>query len=1600
MKKVTSLILLFMALLWAGTSFGETVTIGTGTSTARYPLNDYYVYSRSQCLYLASEFTTSGTITNISWYRNDVGADPNAIGTTEIWLMETSNSVLTGTTWEGPGTLVATISNIDLGPGGGWLNIPITPFYYSGSTNLLVSVRTQNAPYTAPHATWRYTSTSANYRMRAGNSDSSNPPTMSLNYNRPNIQFEITPPPPCSGTPEPGNTISSTVTICPEINFTLSLQNLTSGTGVTYQWESSATGSDPWTGFGTSTSTATTSQIAETYYRCQVTCSGNTGISNPVLVGMNDWINCYCTPTYSSGGGTDGMTLVVLGTLSQATVGNVSPYYYDYTTTQNAIPDLSQTTSANLMITFGSDGSQYNGVWIDFDQSGTFEITEFFTSGTNAGSGGTATVVLTVPGDASLGLTRMRIRGGNDSQLLNTQACGVSSSGYGQAQDYFVNITEAPPCVPPSGLTAGNFTTTSADLGWTENGTATQWNVEYGNFGFTQGTGTMVAANSNPFPINGLSPATKYSFYVQADCGSEMVSTWNGPGSFVTLCEPSVLPFAESFESADFPPVCWENTGWVQSLYGGAHSGAEWAYSNLAGSQLISPEIEIPASGGYQLSFWYRAESSSYPQDFDVLISTDGTTFTPVMSVVDAVNTTYTEVVFKLLDYNAQNIWVRFDGLTGTGGYDYGVCIDDVTVDLIPPPGFLAGIVRNASTTVPMNGVLVTVNPSGLTTTTTPYGLYEIELEVGTYSVTFTKNDFYPETVNDVVIQSLTTTTLNANLVPIPAPWCADVVSPLDGTISVLPDATLNWAPSAGSPPPLGYYIQLFNLSTGVWMEGDEFGGTDLGNVTSYVPANGWDWATDYVWLITPYNNAGSAEGCIPWYFTTTSGGILTGTVYDVSTGLPIEGVNVFIEQTYPPAHAGSTFNLLTDADGTWNFEWESGVYKITYSKFTYFTKAVTNIAIYSNQTTTQSVSLTPVIPYSLPFVENWNTGTTFATQQWSVNPAAANWSVYASSGNPAPSARFFYNPRIYNYERTLESYFVDGTGATKIYAQFDLFLQNYDMSTLETMSFMVYDGTQWNTVAEFDNQLGDIPWTTFTYDISNYTAGHQFLIGFKAAGDDSFNIDWWYLDNILITTTLMEVTPPSIVDALFNNETSQFDVTIQNTGNRSLFWTAEVVPPSPWITFPVNGVTPVGTDIYQLTLDASVAAVGENVAQVIISGASGVVTHTIDVSLKKFIEAGQKLAIPEPNSWGYISSYINLNSKITLEEAFADIIDEMVLLIGESGLFWPSQNINTIGNWSNNQGYKLKMDGDGALVFIGEEVTNKIISFTAGVHLIPVLSDGPVSREDLFEGKPIEFAFGMDGSIYWPAGNIFTLNTLYPGYGYMAKFTSATTLDFTGLKGEVKPNTPPIYVNKTTWNEIARTGDAHFVSISEEACGELLPGDFIGVFNQSGLCTGLAEYRLNEKTFAVTVYADDNTTTEIDGMTESQPLQFKVFRNGASLDIEPVYNFTMPNFDGLFAINGLSQIKGFKVGSIGISENDQTNISIYPNPSSGIFNIDVKGFDTQLQFVVLNSQGQEILTSDLSSSSQIDLTSQPRGVYFVKIMGDDVIKTVKLIVK
>jgi hypothetical protein len=182
-----------------------------------------------------------------------------------------------------------------------------------------------------------------------------------------------------------------------------------------------------------------------------------------------------------------------------------------------------------------------------------------------------------------------------------------------------------PSCTPPINIMASNVTTNSVDISWTLTGTETAWNIEYGLSGFTQGTGTVVAASTNPFTLTGLNPSSIYQFYIQSDCGGSDYSTWVGPISFTTLCESiSAFPWSEGFEAVTIPafPPCWfkENGDWVttnnaNTTYDAdAHNGTQFLRDSYSATNeyIWTPGFTLVAGQSYDFSFWWAGDNYSY----------------------------------------------------------------------------------------------------------------------------------------------------------------------------------------------------------------------------------------------------------------------------------------------------------------------------------------------------------------------------------------------------------------------------------------------------------------------------------------------------------------------------------------------------------------------------------------------------------------------------------------------------------------------------------------------------------------------------------------------------------------------------------------------------------------------------------------------------------------------------------------------------------------------------------------------------------------------------------------------------------------------------
>ncbi|MFD2721648.1 fibronectin type III domain-containing protein [Hymenobacter monticola] len=188
-------------------------------------------------------------------------------------------------------------------------------------------------------------------------------------------------------------------------------------------------------------------------------------------------------------------------------------------------PASSNVTTTTAQVSWQPGGTPATGTTYTLEYG-----VQGFTPGTGTFLGGltSASVQLTAlsPGTTYCFYVRQNCPGGNGSSTPVGPTCFT---------------TAAPPCaVPTAGTGAGSLN--SAVLSWQPGGTpaaGTTYTVEFGPQGFTQGTGTTVAATGTTLTITGLTVSTQYCFYVRQNCPAPSGSSaFAGPFCFQTTTAP------------------------------------------------------------------------------------------------------------------------------------------------------------------------------------------------------------------------------------------------------------------------------------------------------------------------------------------------------------------------------------------------------------------------------------------------------------------------------------------------------------------------------------------------------------------------------------------------------------------------------------------------------------------------------------------------------------------------------------------------------------------------------------------------------------------------------------------------------------------------------------------------------------------------------------------------------------------------------------------------------------------------------------------------------------------------------------------------------
>lgn len=680
-RRLWSACLLLTLSLLTEQSFAQSVVIGNTSGSNSYYYGPIYRsstasgfnYSRYAYVYTASELgiPAGALITKVEWLKAN-SSTLTGNNTFNIWLENSTATTLTsGTNWA---TLSATATPVYssttqsfTGAADTWESYSLSSFTYTGNSLVLLTdhVKTGTASGALNYYYSAATGKAIGYANSTALSGTTTLNTATYGNNRPTIRITFSSGVPCSGTPTVAVAAASVSTVCTGVPFTLTATSVSIDEGITYQWQSAPAGSGTFTNITGATAPSYTvpSQSAATDYQLVVTCTnpgGGTSVSNVVAVAQSAATSCYCTPASTCTN--EGITNVVLNTLHNSSAFCSSPGGYE---NYSAIGDSATTTlnkGGNYTITISprvNSNPGTGGFWIDYNQNGAFEPSEFngfanITTFSGTAFIGTMTKTFTVPATALTGTTRLRVRYNNSAGLTDAQACATGL--YGETEDYQITIAPEVTCsgTPATPVASATVSTVCAATPFSLNATG----LASGISGITYQWQSRAAGSTDPFtnitgattvPYTVASQTTATEYRLQVNCAGGGTASSNG----VTVNQNPVT-------ACYCTPTSGSGTSYYITNF--TTTGGTTNISNASGS----------AAGGYT-DFHTTAIASALPgTNIGFSMTANGTS-------------TFGRAIW--VDYNENGIFESTERVANTTGYVGSPWTGSFTIPVTTTPG-------------------------------------------------------------------------------------------------------------------------------------------------------------------------------------------------------------------------------------------------------------------------------------------------------------------------------------------------------------------------------------------------------------------------------------------------------------------------------------------------------------------------------------------------------------------------------------------------------------------------------------------------------------------------------------------------------------------------------------------------------------------------------------------------------------------------------------------------------------------------------------------------------------------------------------------------
>ena len=354
---------------------------------------------------------------------------------------------------------------------------------------------------------------------------------------------------------------------------------------------------------------------------------------------------------------------------------------------------------------------------------------------------------------------------------------------------------------------------------------------------------------------------------------------------------------------------------------------------------------------------------------------------------------------------------------------------------------------------------------------------------------------------------------------------------------------------------------------------------------------------------------------------------------------------------------------------------------------------------------------------------------------------------------------------------------------------------------------------------------------------------------------------------------------------------------------------------------------------------------------------------------------------------WGLYSTFISPDDG-SLETVLGGVIDDLVIMMSENGdIYWPELGINTIANLADGEGYQIKIGQDNLLEIEGDLIPSNFEMFMpAGWSYIAYLHQEAFGAESMMAPLADNLVILKDGagSVYWPFIGVNALGggsgMMMPGLGYQIKVANNTAFSYPSVEesGRFAINSTPIYP-LTKFSKSTNTGSNMTIGIPLNAW-ETLPveGDEIAAYSANGMLVGSVTYTGDAT--ALTVWGDDITTDEVEGLLEGEAISFELWRKSDDR-IEELKIHNWVEGGNSYSVNGIAIAGDISSVVSGLGYELYPNV---PNPFGSV---------TSISFFTPNEGEVKIGIYDMLGNLVKELTNETYnpGMYMLEFRSEDV---------